>query len=75
MENTKFEHAKFEREQSWLREHQRGYIGQWVALDGNRLLSYGENLNKVFDEAQAQGVNSPFTAFIEAPHQPWTGGW
>jgi hypothetical protein len=65
----------FEREQRWLSEHQREYVGQWVALDGDRLLSHGEDLNKVFDEAQAQGVNAPFTAFIEDPQQPWMGGW
>jgi Family of unknown function (DUF5678) len=65
----------FEREQRWLSQHQREYIGQWVALDGDRLLSHGEDLNRVFDEAQAQGVNAPFTAFIEDPNQPWMGGW
>ena len=65
----------FEREQRWLSEHQREYIGQWVALDGDRLLSHGEDLNRVFDEAQAQGGNAPFTAFIEDPNQPWMGGW
>jgi hypothetical protein len=65
----------FEREQRWLSEHQREYVGQWVALDGDRLLSHGEDLNKVFDEAQAQGVKAPFTAFIEDPNQPWMGGW
>jgi Family of unknown function (DUF5678) len=65
----------FEREQRWLSEHQREYVGQWVALDGDRLLSHGEDLNRVFDEARAQGVNAPFTAFIEDPNQPWTGGW
>jgi hypothetical protein len=65
----------FEREQRWLSENQRAYVGQWVALDGDRLLSHGENLNRVLDEAQAQGVNAPFTAFIEDPDQPWMGGW
>jgi len=65
----------FEREQRWLSEHQREYIGQWVALDGDQLLSHGKDLNRVFDEAQAQGVNASFTAFIEDPNQPWMGGW
>jgi hypothetical protein len=64
-----------EREMRWISEHRDEYIGQWVALDGDRLLSHGEDLNKVFDKAQAQGVNAPFTAFIEDPQQPWMGGW
>jgi Family of unknown function (DUF5678) len=63
----------FEREQHWLSEHQREYVGQWVALDGDRLLSHGEDLNRVFNKAQAQGVKAPFTAFIEDPNQPWMG--
>ena len=59
-----------EREMRWLSEHRREYTGQWVALDGDRLLSHNEDLGKVFDEAHAQGVASPFTAFMEDPDQP-----
>jgi len=62
-------------EMRWLSEHRREYIGQWVALDGDRLVSHNENLGKVFDEARAQGVKVPFTAFIEDPDQPGMGGW
>lgn len=64
-----------EREMRWLSEHRREYIGQWVALDGDRLISHDEDLGKVFDEAHAQGIASPFTAFIEDPAQPSMGGW
>ena len=63
-----------EREMRWLSEHRREHIGQWVALDGDRLVSHNEDLGKVFDEAQAQGVKVPFTAFIEDPDQPSMGG-
>lgn len=64
-----------QREMHWLSEHSREYIGQWVALDGDKLISHNEDLGKVFDEAQAQGVPSPFTAFMEDPDQPTMGGW
>lgn len=64
-----------EPEMRWLSEHRREYIGQWVALDGERLVSHNEDLGKVFDEAHAQGVLSPFTAFMEDPDQPTMGGW
>lgn len=64
-----------EREMRWISEHRDEYIGQWVALDGDRLVSYGADLGKVFDEAKAQGVKVPFTAFIEDPNQPSMGGW
>lgn len=64
-----------EREMHWLSEHRREYIGQWVALDGDRLVSHNEDLGKVFDDARAQGVQSPFTAFMEDPDQPSMGDW
>jgi len=64
-----------EREMRWLSEHRGEYIGQWVALDGDRLVSHDEDLGKVFDAARAQGVKIPFTAFIEDPDQPSMGGW
>ena len=63
------------REMHWLSEHRREYIGQWVALDGDRLVSHDKDLGKVFDDAHAQGVKVPFTAFIEDPDQPSMGGW
>lgn len=65
-------------EMRWLSEHRREYIELWVALDGDRLLSHNEDLGKVFDEAHAQGVQVPFTAFIEDPDQSSVagmGGW
>jgi Family of unknown function (DUF5678) len=68
-------HSLRESEMRWLREHRSAYIGQWVALDGDRLLSHSEDLGKVFDEARAQGIQVPFTAFIEDRDQPSMGGW
>lgn len=65
----------FEREMRWLSQYRREYIGQWVALDGDKLVSHDEDLSNVFEQARAQGVNAPFTAFIEDPDQPSIGGW
>lgn len=62
-------------EMRWLSEHRYEYIGQWVALDGDRLVSHDEDLGKVYDKARAQGVQVPFTAFMEDPDQPSMGGW
>lgn len=35
--------AEFE----WLRQHAREYAGQWVVLDGSRLLGVGPDLREV----------------------------
>ena len=64
-----------EREMRWISEHQNEYAGQWVALDGNRLLSHSTDGRKVYEEAHAMGVKVPFVAYIEDPNKPWMGGW
>jgi hypothetical protein len=55
------------REMKWLREHRREYIGQWVALDGDRLIAHGANAKEVFAAADADGAYLPLITFIEDP--------
>ena len=64
-----------EREMQWLTEHEAEYAGQWLALDGDHLLSHGEDPHKVRAEARAMGVETPFVVFSENPDEFFTGGW
>lgn len=64
-----------EREMQWLAEHEGEYAGQWLALDGDRLLSHGKDPHKVRGEARAKGVETPFVVFAENPDEFFTGGW
>jgi hypothetical protein len=50
----------------WMNEHSREYGGQWVALDGDRLIAHGENADEVFAAADADGAYLPFVTYI--PH-------
>ena len=43
----------------WIAEHARKYAGQWVALDGARLLAHGRDHSEVWAAAQASGVYLP----------------
>ena len=43
-------------EQHWLREQGNHYTGEWVALDGGRLLSHGLDAKSVYTEARSAGV-------------------
>jgi len=64
-----------EKEWRWIREHKEEYRGQWVALDGDRLVAHGTDARSVFEKARAVGVKVP--ALIEIPSEPelpW-GGW
>lgn len=59
----------------WLAQREAEYAGQWLALDGDRLLSHGEDPHKVRAEARARGVETPFVVFAENPDEFFTGGW
>ncbi len=61
-------------ENEWVRQHCAGYEGQWVALDGNRLLAHGLNLKEVAEAAHKQGVMDALFVQIEATNAlPWAG--
>lgn len=63
------------REQQWLKAHRREYIGQWVALDGDRLLSHGPDARAVSGAARKTGVTSIFLAHIDPDEELPFGGW
>lgn len=51
----------------WIAEHRREYAGQWVALDGTRLIAHGPNHDDVWAAAQADGAYLPLVTFVEDP--------
>lgn len=42
-------------EHQWLEEHGQEYVGQWVALKGNQLISHGSRGKDVHEAAVAAG--------------------
>ena len=52
-------------EQDWLDRHGDEYRGQWVALEGEVLLSAGTDAQVVLDEARAKGIKTPFLIHVE----------
>jgi hypothetical protein len=63
------------REMQWIKEHRKEYAGQWVALDGDRLLSHGMNAKEVFAAADESGIEDPFFAHLEPADALPFGGW
>jgi hypothetical protein len=59
----------------WLCDYEAQYAGQWVALDGDRLLSHGSDPREVYAEARATGVLVPFVVYAEGPDGVQWGGW
>ena len=62
-------------EQDWLAANGDEYRGQWVALQGDVLLSHGPKARAVREEARQKGSARPLLVRIpEEPGQP-SAGW
>jgi len=60
----------------WLHENREKYSGQWVALDGDRLMASGASAKEVYSKAKAEGVEISFDELVTDPEPvPSTGGW
>lgn len=63
------------REQRWLGEHREEYQGQWVALEGDRLLASGPDGRAVYEAARAAGVRAPLVTRVEPRDELPFAGW
>lgn len=63
----------FSLENEWLRENQENYRGQWVVLDGKRLVGYttdADTLVAIVERARGEGVEAPFVHRINEDPEP-----
>jgi len=63
------------KENAWLAEHRDQYDGQWVALDGDRLLAHGHKLKEVAATARAEGVMDALFIKAEGSDTPPFAGF
>lgn len=62
------------RERQWVTEHKHEYPGQWVALDGSRLIAASPVEEKVWDAVDADGATLPLVLRIPSPDDlPYIG--
>ena len=60
----------------WLDENREKYSGEWVALDGDRLIANGPTAKEVYSKAKAEGFEIPFVELVtDQDPMPSTGGW
>lgn len=65
-----------EREHAWLEQNRDEYLGQWVALEGDRLLAHGTNAREVYLAAREAGVRAPFLERVMPEEEgAFWGGW
>lgn len=62
-------------ELEWLSVHRHEYRGQWVALQGNALISHGPRGQAVLDEARRKGVPRPLLEHIAEDFDMPSVGW
>jgi predicted DNA-binding antitoxin AbrB/MazE fold protein len=62
-------------ELQWLASESGPYPGEWVALDGPRLIAHGEKLAVVSAAAKAAGVVEPLFARVPRDKDIPFGGW
>lgn len=57
----------------WMRQHEREYIGQWVALMGSKLIAHGPVAKEVFAQAKALGHPQALVYLVTDPDVPYMG--
>jgi hypothetical protein len=60
-------------ERDWVAKHRSEYAGQWIAVDGDELISHSTDPKQVFMAARSAGKN-PLIIQIERKEPPF-GGW
>ena len=63
-------------EMGWVDQNRVAYAGQWVAVEGDRLVAAGDDPMKVFTAAKEEGIGIPFVVHMlpEDP-LPCVSGW
>jgi len=75
-EAVRREIEKYKLAKQWIAEHRVQYLGQWVALEGDRLIAYGANAVQVDNEAKAAGIEVPFVVrVIDEEPKYFYAGW
>ena len=62
-------------EMQWLTDQSAAYAGQWVALDGSRLVAHGNQLAQVREAARVAGVTRPLLTHVPLEGEVPFGGW
>jgi hypothetical protein len=67
--------ARYKKTQEWLNQNREQYMGQWVCLDGDRLIAHGTDALQVHAQGKAAGIEAPFLEHIVEDDEPFFAGW
>ena len=54
----------------WIEEHGAEYAGRWVALDGDRLIAFGQTEGEVAIAARNDRACLPLVIYLPRPDEP-----
>jgi len=74
-EQTKEEVRKYKLAKKWIAVHKKEFIGQWVCLEGDELISHGTDAVEVHNQAKAEGIEAPFLERIIDEPEYYSDGW
>ena len=58
------------REDAWCRSHPeilRRYAGQWLVVEGEKVVAHGDDPAQLVKQARAQGVSIPYVFYVDPP--------
>lgn len=59
----------------WIKAHREEYAGQYVALEGDRLVGAGRSIREANEQAKEKGFKNPFLVRITSEHETLSAGW
>lgn len=65
---TRARRSHRETEIRWRESHVdalRRYSGEWVVLEGERIVTHGHDLSRVISDARAAGIAAPYVFLVE----------
>lgn len=74
-ERLRQELDEYRRAKAWIAAHRAEYLGQWVVLAGDQLISHGFDGHRVAAEARAAGIAVPFLVQILEEPAAYCGAW
>ena len=59
----------------WIEQHRAEYAGQYVALDGDRLVAHSANPQEIIPIVRASGLSGLYFTLVQSPDEPPFAGF
>lgn len=67
--------GQYKLSRKWIEEHNEEFLGQWVCLEGDKLIAHDADALEVNRQARAAGIESPFIVQMIDEPKNFTGAW